>query len=426
MNIMIIGSGGREHALAWKLSQSHLVDKCFVAPGNAGTALLPKTENVDIAADDFDKLCIFAIHEHVELTVVGPEAPLAAGIVETFDMAGLKCFGPSKAAAQLESSKVFSKLFMRKHNIKTAQFTEFSEIEAAKKFIEHHHMPVVIKADGLAAGKGVIIAQTHHQAEAAIETLMTNHKDQAGAKRIVIEEFVQGEEASFIAIVDGKIALPLATSQDHKARDDGDKGPNTGGMGAYSPAPIVSEALHDKIMNEVINPTVAGMAADGNPFVGFLYAGLMITADNEIIVLEFNVRLGDPETQVILPRCQSDLLDICIKAYQGELEKVKSVEWSAQSCLGVVLASSGYPGAYEKNLPISGLTEKCADNEMIFHAGTAKQDNSIITTGGRVLCICALGDNLEQAKQTAYQRVGHIQWNGMFCRSDIGDKAINR
>jgi len=424
MRVLIIGGGGREHALAWKTAQSPRVEKVFVAPGNAGTALEDKVENIPIAADAVADLVGFARDNAVALTIVGPEAPLVAGVVDSFQAAGLRCFGPNRAAAQLEGSKAFAKDFLARHRIPTAAYQNFTDIEAAVAYIREQGAPIVVKADGLAAGKGVILAQTEDEAIAAVRDMLAGNAFGEAGHRVVVEEFLQGEEASFIVMVDGRHILPMATSQDHKARDNGDRGPNTGGMGAYSPAPVVTAAVHARIMREVIEPTVRGMAADGTPYTGFLYAGLMIGVDGTPRVLEFNCRFGDPETQPIMMRLRSDLTALCEAALDGKLDQIKA-QWDPRPALGVVLAAEGYPGDYRKGDVIGGLPAETADAK-VFHAGTAYRDGEIVTAGGRVLCACALGDNVYQAKLRAYDLVHQIRWDGMYYRSDIGYRAVAR
>ena len=425
MQVLIIGGGGREHALAWKVAQSPRVAKVFVAPGNAGTALEAKIENVPIAAEAVAELAAFAQARHIALTIVGPEAPLVAGIVDTFQAAGLPCFGPSRAAAQLEGSKAFAKDFLARHRIPTAAYGNFTDVDAAIAYIREQGAPIVVKADGLAAGKGVILAQTEEEAVAAVRDMLAGNAYGAAGHRVVIEDFLKGEEASFIVMVDGEHILSMATSQDHKARDNGDRGPNTGGMGAYSPAPVITPAVHARVMREVIEPTVRGMAADGTPYTGFLYAGLMIGLDGTPRVLEFNCRFGDPETQPIMLRLRSDLVDLCEAAVAGRLEQVKA-QWDPRPALGVVMAAGGYPGDYRKGDIISGLpTEEPADAK-VFHAGTMEKDGHIVTAGGRVLCACALGDTVYQAKLRAYELVQQIRWTDVYYRSDIGYRAIAR
>ena len=426
MNILIIGGGGREHALAWKAAQSPLADTVFVAPGNGGTALEPGVENVAIAAEDLDGLLAFARDKQVGLTIVGPEAPLVAGLVDRFQAAGLPCFGPSQGAAQLEGSKSFTKDFLQRHGIPTAAYGSFTELEPALAYLRRVGAPVVVKADGLAAGKGVILAQDLATAEAAVRDMLAGNRFGAAGHRVVIEEFLTGEEASFIALVGQGQILPMASSQDHKARDDGDQGPNTGGMGAYSPAPVVTPELHERIMAEVMAPTVAGMAAEGLPYTGFLYAGLMIGADGTPRVLEYNCRFGDPETQPILLRLQSDLVALCLAALDGTLGEMRA-EWDPRAALGVVMAAGGYPDGYEKGQVISGLEAAAKiPATKVFHAGTTRLDGQTLTNGGRVLCVTALGDTVGAAQARAYQAVDLIQWADGFCRRDIGHRAIAR
>jgi len=425
MKVLIVGGGGREHALAWKAAQSDRVDQVFVAPGNPGTSSEDKVSNVDIGAEDISALKTFAENEKIDLTIVGPENPLVDGIVDEFQQAGLPCFGPSKDAAILEGSKSFSKDFLQRHNIPTAEYQVFTEVDAAKEYVKAKGAPIVVKADGLAAGKGVIIAKTENEAIVAIEDMLAGNKFGEAGHRVVIEEFMQGEEASFIVISDGENILPLASSQDHKARDEGDTGPNTGGMGAYSPAPVVTDEMHDRIMQEVIEPTIRGMAEEGREYVGFLYAGIMITAEGTPKVLEFNCRFGDPETQPILMRLESDLVELCQAALAGKLNEV-TADWDERTALGVVLASAGYPASASKGDQISGLDNDFPAGTKVFHAGTARQDNDVVTAGGRVLCVTALGETVLQAQESAYQAVAKINWNGMFYRKDIGHRAIKR
>ncbi len=425
MKVLIVGGGGREHALAWKAAQSDRVDQVFVAPGNPGTSSEDKVSNVDIGAEDISALKTFAEKEEIDLTIVGPENPLVDGIVDEFQQAGLPCFGPSKDAAILEGSKSFSKDFLQRHNIPTAEYQVFTEVDAAKEYVKAKGAPIVVKADGLAAGKGVIIAMTENEAIAAIEDMLAGNKFGEAGHCVVIEEFMQGEEASFIVISDGENILPLASSQDHKARDEGDTGPNTGGMGAYSPAPVVTDEMHDRIMQEVIEPTIRGMAEEGREYVGFLYAGIMITAEGTPKVLEFNCRFGDPETQPILMRLESDLVELCQAALAGKLNEV-TADWDDRAALGVVLASAGYPASASKGDQISGLDNDFPAGTKVFHAGTARQDNDVVTAGGRVLCVTALGETVLQAQESAYQAVAKINWDGMFYRKDIGHRAIKR
>ncbi len=425
MKILVIGGGGREHALAWKAAQSQRVGTVFVAPGNAGTAREPGLRNVDIGAEDIDALLDFAQREAVDLTIVGPEAPLVAGVVDRFRAAGLRIFGPSAAAAELEGSKAFTKDFLARHGIPTAAYGNFTDLDEAIAYIRRQGAPIVIKADGLAAGKGVILAQSEDEAIAACRDMLAGNAFGEAGHRVVIEEFLTGEEASFIVMVDGEQVLPLATSQDHKARDEGDTGPNTGGMGAYSPAPVVDEAMHRRIMDEVIMPTVRGMAADGKPYTGFLYAGIMIAPDGTPRVLEYNVRFGDPETQPIMLRLKSDLVDLCEAALDGRLDGIEA-EWDPRASLGVVLAAAGYPGSYPKGDEIHGLDSDFGAGVKVFHAGTALRDGKVVTAGGRVLCVCALGGDVADAQRRAYQAVERIHWDGMFYRRDIGHRAIGR
>ncbi|WP_019675688.1 phosphoribosylamine--glycine ligase [Arsukibacterium perlucidum] len=425
MKVLVIGGGGREHALAWKAAQSPLVSQVFVAPGNAGTAREATLQNVAIAADDVPALLAFATEHDIGLTIVGPEAPLAKGVVDVFRQQGLAIFGPTQAAAQLESSKAFAKDFLARHQIPTAAYQNFTEIAPAKAFVKQLGTPIVIKADGLAAGKGVIIAQSEAEAFAAIDDMLAGNKFGDAGSRVVIEEFLHGEEASFIVMVDGEHALAFASSQDHKARDNGDKGPNTGGMGAYSPAPVVTPAVHDWVMQQVIYPTVRGMAAEGNVFTGFLYAGLMISPDGSAKVLEFNCRFGDPETQPIMLRLKSDLVALCQAAVNGKLDQV-SIDFSEQAAVGVVLAAGGYPDSYAKGAEIKGLDGIDNASAKVFHAGTEFKDGKVVTNGGRVLCATALGANVSAAQQAAYQLASHISWDGMFYRSDIGYRAVAR
>ena len=425
MKVLIVGGGGREHALAWKAAQSEKVDTVFVTPGNPGTASEDKVSNVDIGAEDISALKIFAESEQIDITIVGPENPLVDGIVDEFQQAGLPCFGPSKDAAILEGSKSFSKDFLHRYNIPTAEYQVFTEVDAAKEYVKEKAAPIVVKADGLAAGKGVIIAMTENEAIVAIEDMLAGNRFGDAGHRVVIEEFMQGEEASFIVMSDGKNILPLASSQDHKARDEGDAGPNTGGMGAYSPAPVVTNEMHDRIMHEVIEPTIRGMAEEGREYVGFLYAGVMITADGTPRVLEFNCRFGDPETQPIMMRLKSDLIELCQAALDGKLNEV-TADWDKRAALGVVLASAGYPASVSKGDVISGLSNDFPEGTKVFHAGTAQQGNTVVTAGGRVLCVTALGETVSQAQQSAYQAVTKINWDGMFYRKDIGHRAIKR
>ena len=425
MNILIIGNGGREHALAWKAAQSPLADKVYVAPGNAGTALEANLENVAIAATDIPALVAFAQSHDIGLTIVGPEAPLVIGVVDAFQAAGLKIFGPSQAAAQLEGSKAFTKDFLARHRIPTAEYENFTEVEPALAYVRRKGAPIVIKADGLAAGKGVIVAMTLQEAEEAVRDMLAGNAFGDAGHRIVVEEFLDGEEASFIVMVDGENVVPMATSQDHKRVGDGDTGPNTGGMGAYSPAPVVTDEIHRRAMDQVIWPTVRGMAAEGNTYVGFLYAGLMIAADGQPKVIEFNCRFGDPETQPIMLRLRSDLVERCLAGAEGRLNE-KSSDWDERPALGVVLAAGGYPGDYRNGEVIQGLPQQESADGKVFHAGTRLQGDDVVTSGGRVLCVTALGDTVAQAQQRAYQLAEGIQWPGSFCRKDIGYRAIAR
>ena len=424
MNVLIIGSGGREHALAWKVAQDERVEKVFVAPGNAGTAIEAKCENVAIDVLELDKLVAFA-KDNVSLTIVGPEAPLVAGVVDRFRAHGLPCFGPTAGAAQLEGSKAFTKDFLARHQIPTAEYQNFTEIEPALAYLREKGAPIVIKADGLAAGKGVIVAMTLQEAEDAVRDMLAGNAFGEAGSRVVIEEFLDGEEASFIVMVDGEHVLPMATSQDHKRVGDGDTGPNTGGMGAYSPAPVVTNEVHQRVMEQIIWPTVRGMAAEGNIYTGFLYAGLMIDADGNPKVIEFNCRFGDPEPQPIMLRLQSSLVTLIEAANAGTLDQV-SAQWDPRCSLGVVLAAGGYPADYAKGDVISGLEEAVSDNGKVFHAGTALKDGQVVTSGGRVLCATALGETVKAAQQGAYELARQISWKGSFYRSDIGYRAIAR
>ncbi|MEE8496196.1 MAG: phosphoribosylamine--glycine ligase [Xanthomonadales bacterium] len=445
MKVLIIGSGGREHALAWCAAKSAAVDMVFVAPGNAGTARETGVENIAISSNDLNGLLNFAREKGVDLTIVGPEDPLVNGIVDLLSDAGLACFGPSAAAAQLEGSKAFAKDFMTRHDIPTAAYGNFTGVEPAVRFIREHGAPIVVKADGLAAGKGVIVAQTTAEAEAAVQNMLAGNAFGDAGHRVIIEQYLEGEEASFIVMADGRNILPLATSQDHKAVGDGDIGANTGGMGAYSPAPVVDENMHQRVMAEVIKPTIEGMAADGHPFTGILYAGLMISAAGDLRVLEFNVRFGDPETQPILMRLRSDLPALCLAAIEGRLGQEKA-QWDDRACLGVVMAAEGYPGSYAKGFPISGLDGEFPQHVKVFQAGTAlaasgmgendpatsslaisaQSEADIVTSGGRVLCVCALGETVAEAQREAYRACRQIVWEGAFTRSDIGYRAIER
>ena len=425
MKILITGSGGREHALAWKCAQSTQVDEVLVAPGNAGTAREPGVRNVAVSSDDIDALVSLAADEQVGLTIIGPEAPLVAGVVDRFIENGLACFGPVAAAAQLEGSKAFTKDFLARHAIPTAAYRKFTELDAALAYIREQGAPIVIKADGLAAGKGVIVAMSLDQAEAAATDMLSGGVFGDAGATIVVEEFLQGEEASFIVITDGETILPLATSQDHKARDEGDVGPNTGGMGAYSPAPVVTPEVERRIMAEVIRPTLDGMKSDGQPYCGFLYAGLMVMPDGTPKVIEFNCRMGDPETQPIMMRLESDLVDLCQAALDGSLAD-KNANWDARAALGVVLAAGGYPSSYDKGFAISGLDAADSATQKVFHAGTAIAGDNVVTSGGRVLCVVGLGDSVAEAAQQAYAAADKIDWQGVYCRRDIGYRAIAR
>jgi phosphoribosylamine---glycine ligase len=424
MKVLVIGSGGREHALAWKVAQSPRVTEIHVAPGNAGTALEPRTRNVDVAADDVPGLVRHALAERIDLTIVGPEGPLVLGVTDAFEAAGLRCFGPSRAAAQLEGSKAFSKDFLRRHGIPTAAYATFTRGDFDPAWVLAQRAPLVVKADGLAAGKGVVICATAAEAVETTQAMFDGRYGTAG-ERVVIEEFLEGEEASFIAMVDGSHVLPLATSQDHKRLGDGDAGPNTGGMGAYSPAPVVTPAVHERAMHEVMWPTVRALAAEGTPYVGFLYAGLMIAADGTPKVLEFNCRFGDPETQPILARLRSDLTALCEAALDGRLSKVE-VDWDPRAAVGVVLAAGGYPETVRKGDVIHGLETAARMPGKVFHAGTAMRDDDVVTHGGRVLCAVGLGDTVRAAQRQAYDLVGAIRWEGMQYRRDIGYRAIER
>ena len=425
MNVLIIGGGGREHALAWQASKNRGVHKIFVAPGNAGTALEKKTKNVPLDVMDIDGLLTFAKDNNVDLTIVGPEAPLVAGIVDLFQAANMDIFGPTKGAAQLEGSKAFAKDFLQRHGIPTASYGTFTEVAPALAYINEQGAPIVIKADGLAAGKGVILADTIEQACAAVEEMLAGDAFGEAGNRVVIEEFLVGEEASFIVMADGKNVLPLASSQDHKARDEGDLGPNTGGMGAYSPAPVVDATLHQRIMDEVIMPTVNGMAADGYVYTGFLYAGIMVDSDGTPKVLEFNCRFGDPETQPIMMRLKNSIVELCVAGTMGVLDQTIA-HWDSRPAVGVVLATKGYPDAYPKG-DVINLPEELGQTSKIFHAGTTLNDEGMVTTnGGRVLCAVALGDTVGEAQHKAYELADQITWEGKFCRRDIGYRAIAR
>jgi phosphoribosylamine---glycine ligase len=423
MKVLIIGGGGREHALAWKCAQSLRVDTVFCAPGNAGTALEPKVRNIPIGADEISKLRDFARREQITLTIVGPEAPLVLGIVDTFEQAGLKCFGPRANAAILEASKAFTKDFFKRHRIPTARYETFTDFAAAAAYIRAQPVPIVVKASGLAAGKGVVIAATVDEALATARNMLAGDSFGVAGREIVVEEFLQGEEASFIVMTDGHTILPFASAQDHKAVNDGDQGPNTGGMGAYSPAPIVDRALHARVIREVIRPTLVGMATEGRPYLGFLYAGLMINA-GEPKVLEYNCRFGDPETQPMMMRLKSDLAAACLAVIDGRAAKL-ALEFDPRATVGVVLASGGYPNDYATGFPISGLDRDEPDTK-VFHAGTAIRDGVVVNTGGRVLCVVGAGNTVREAQTRAYSRVDQISWQGMHCRRDIGYRAVAR
>ncbi len=424
MNILIIGSGGREHALAWKVAQSSKATQVFVAPGNAGSALEDKVSNVDIDVCDIEKLIAFAKDNNVEMTIVGPEAPLVIGVVDAFEKAGLNCFGPREGAAQLEGSKAFTKDFLARHDIPTAWYQNFTEIDPAIAYVREKGAPIVIKADGLAAGKGVIVAMTLQEAEDAIKDMLAGNAFGEAGSRVVIEEFLDGEEASFIVMVDGDNVLPMATSQDHKRVGNGDTGPNTGGMGAYSPAPVVTQEMHDRIMEQVIYPTVNGMKAEGNTYTGFLYAGLMIMSDGTPKVIEYNCRFGDPETQPIMMRLQSDLVELVQASFDKRLDQIDA-KFDSRAAVGVVLAAGGYPASYAKGDVISGIA-KATNDAKVFHAGTKVVDGNVVTAGGRVLCATALGETVTAAQASAYELTKAIDWNGVFYRTDIAYRAIER
>jgi phosphoribosylamine--glycine ligase len=425
MKVLIIGGGGREHALAWKVAQSERVEQVLVAPGNAGTAREAKTENVPVAVDDIAGLVSLARDRGVELTIVGPEAPLVLGVVDAFRAAGLAIYGPGQAAAELEGSKAFTKDFLARHQIPTAAYGNFTDVDEAVAYIRARGAPIVVKADGLAAGKGVILAQTEAEAEAAVRDMLAGNAFGEAGHRVVVEEFLTGEEASFIVMVDGEHILPMATSQDHKARDDGDRGPNTGGMGAYSPAPVVTAEIWERAMREVIEPTVRGMAAEGRPYTGFLYAGLMIAADGTPKVLEYNCRFGDPETQPIMMRLRSDLVSLVEAAVAGRLHEVEAA-WDPRAALGVVMAAGGYPAEYRKGDVIHGIKAADSADTKVFHAGTALHNEAVVTHGGRVLCVTALGDTVREAQQRAYAGVAAIHWEHAYYRHDIGYRAVAR
>ena len=424
--ILIVGGGGREHALAWKMARSPAAARVLVAPGNGGTAREPKVDNVPVAADDIEGLAALARDAGADMTVVGPEAPLAAGIKDRFDSMGLACLGPSRAAAQLEASKAFAKAFMQRHRIPTARYQAFTGADEAERYIRAQETALVVKADGLAAGKGVVLADNADQAAAAARGMLTGQAFGAAGARVVVEERLQGEEASFIALVNGENAVALASSQDHKAAFDGDAGPNTGGMGAYSPAPVVTDAMHRRIMEDIIRPTVRAMAAEGRPFTGFLYAGLMIDRAGSPRVLEFNVRLGDPETQPLLMRLQTDLAELACAALEGRLRET-AIDWDPRPALGVVMSAAGYPGAYRKGDEIAGADADFGGDVKVFHAGTRiDEQGRLLTAGGRVLCVCALGDDIRSAQGRAYGAVQRISWQGRHFRTDIGRRAVER
>ena len=425
MKLLIIGSGGREHSLAWRAAQSATVEKVYVAPGNAGTAREAKLENVAIDPMNFEALADFVDLQDIALTIVGPEAPLVAGIVDYFNERQLPCFGPSKKAAQLEGSKAFTKDFLSRHRIPTAAYMSFTDIKMARAYVQQQGVPIVIKADGLAAGKGVIIAHTLPEADLAITDMLAGNKFGDAGNRVVIEQFLRGEEASFIAMVDGEHVLPMATSQDHKARDNGDLGPNTGGMGAYSPAPVVTDTIFKRIMEQVMLPTVRGMAADGNEYVGFLYAGLMISPDGTINVIELNCRFGDPEAQPVMMRLQSDLPQLCMAALTRTLDQTEA-RWDPRCAVGVVMAAGGYPDSYAKGMPIAGLETPTSANQKVFHAGTTLKNQQVVTNGGRVLCATALGDTVSAAQAAAYALALTISWQDAYYRTDIAYRAIAR
>lgn len=426
MKILIIGSGGREHAMAYKVAQSPLVDKIFVAPGNPGIAEENMVENVSLAVDDLDSLVAFALKEKIDLTIIGPEQPLVLGITDLFEQNGLKVFGPSKGASQLEGSKSFSKDFLQKYKIPTAKYKTFDDVDEATRYINTKRMPIVIKADGLAAGKGVVIAKTREEAHNAVFFMLNGESFGDAGRKVVIEDFLKGEEASFIVMVDGKNVLPFATSQDHKRAYDNDEGPNTGGMGAYSPAPVVTPEIHDRVMRRIIYPTVKGMIKEGLPYKGFLYAGLMISEKGTPKVIEYNCRFGDPETQPIMMRLESDLVELCLQACDGKLDETE-IKFKPQAALGVVLASGGYPGKYEKAIPVVGLdyVAKATDTK-VFHAGTTFMRGTISTDGGRILCVTSLGDTVKDAQTQAYTQLRKISCKGAFFRTDIGNRAIDR
>ena len=428
MKILVVGSGGREHALAWKAALSAGVDHVFVAPGNAGTAREPHMSNVELAVDDFAGLTAFVRREDIALTIAGPENPLVDGIRDYFDTQGLPLFGPSAGAAQLEGSKSFTKDFLARHGIPTAAYQTFTDLEPALAYIDAQGAPIVIKGDGLAAGKAVVVARSVDEAREAVRGMLSGAAFGDAGRKVVIEEFLDGEEASFICLCDGVRALPFASSQDHKARDDGDLGPNTGGMGAYSPAPVVNSEVHARIMREVVEPTIAGIAAEGHPYQGFLYAGLMIMPDGSLRVIEFNCRFGDPEAQPVLMRLRSDLVALCQAALAGALDEV-TLDWDPRAALGVVLAAGGYPLDYAKGDVISGLDALDAperDDVKVFHAGSRLDGNNVVTNGGRVLCVVGFGDDVSSAQRVAYEAVAGLDWHNVYCRGDIGYRAVAR
>jgi phosphoribosylamine--glycine ligase len=425
MKILIVGNGGREHALAWKIAQSPHINQIFVAPGNAGTALQAKSQNVPLAVTDVKALTHFAHTQAIDLVIIGPEAALAAGITDAFTSLGIKCFGPTQAATRLESSKTFSKAFMTRHHIPTARYASFHSLEPALNYLQQQSFPVVIKADGLAAGKGVVIAHTYEEGATTVRTMLSGQAFGEAGQQLIIEEFLTGEEASFIVMTDGEHVLTLASSQDHKARDDGDRGPNTGGMGAYSPAPVITSELEQRILQEIIHPTLQGMRAEGCPYSGFLYAGLMITPEGQPKVLEFNCRLGDPETQPLLMRLKTDLVDLCLAALQGRLANVEA-EWDPRVAVGVVMTAEGYPLTYPTGEVIEGLPRVLPADCQIFHGGTQEHNGQVVTAGGRVLCVTALGDTFARAQAKAYERLKTIHWEHVYYRTDIGYRAIAR
>ena len=424
MNVLIVGGGGREHALAWCIARSDQISKVFVAPGNAGTALEPKCTNVEISESDFESLAAFATQRDVNLTIVGPEAPLVDGLRDFFDSKKLLCFAPQAAAAQLEGSKVFAKQFMARHEIPTAPFFVVDSVSGASNYLKNHDFPIAVKADGLAAGKGVVIAHRYDEAMATLKSMIEDEKFGSAGRTVVLEDFLYGEEASFIVMTDGEHILPFATSQDHKAAYDGDSGPNTGGMGAYSPAPVVDESLTNRIMDSIIRPTIQGMRSEGMTYQGFLYAGLMISPSGDVNVVEFNCRFGDPEAQVVLTRLESDLAEMCVRGLQDGFQSA-SLSFRNDSALGIVMASGGYPGSYERNKAISGL-DNVTEETKVFHAGTAIQDQEVVTNGGRVLCVTALGEDVTTAQQRAYDTVSQITWEDCYFRTDIGYRAVAR